>query len=174
MGASAIVAALLFSTAAFAVTSPGQANPQRESVNVKMRLQDAKLRACQARENGIKNRSIRLADLAKDMQYKFDAIAKRVQDYYTNTVVPSGKTVANYDVLVADIQTKKTTVQTTITNAQNNFSGFSCVSDDPKGAMAQFKEDMKLVKQALKNYRTSIKNLIVAVRSVTGEENNTQ
>ncbi len=169
IGFSALAGVLLIASTTLAVTLPNQANSQKASAQT--RLQDAKLKACQARENGIKNRSAQLARLAKNMEDKFDAIAKRVQDYYTGTVIPSGKTVANYDTLVSDIQTKKTAVQTALTKAQADFSGFSCTSSDPKGAMAQFKDDMQAVKQALKDYRTSIKNLIVAVHSVTGTEN---
>lgn len=177
IGISVSVGVLLFSATAFAVTLPGKANnaaqsgqPGSQKVLAQAKLQNAKLKACQARENGIKNRSTSLAKLAKNMQDKFDVIAKRVEDYYTGTVVPSGKTVANYDTLVSDIQTQKTAVQTALTKAQSDFSSFSCTSNDPKGAMTQFRDDMQSVKQALKDYRTSIKNLIVAVHSVTGEE----
>lgn len=83
-------------------------------------------------------------------------------------VVPSGKTIANYDSLVADIQAKKSAVQTALSIAQNDANSFSCTGDDPKGQLTQFRKDMQAVKKALKEYRTSIKNLIVAVRSVTG------
>ena len=105
------------------------------------------------------------------MQEKFDAIAAKVQDYYTSKLVPAGKTVSNYDALVADIQTKKSAIQTALTKAQTDISGFSCTGSDPKGLLKKFSEDMKSVKQALNDYRTAIKNLIVAVHSVTGEEN---
>lgn len=139
------------------------------------RLTEAKLRACQAKEKAIKKRTERLGKLATNMQEKFEAIAGRVEEYYTAKVVPSGKTVANYNSLVADIQTKKGTVRTALAQAQGNAASFACSSDDPKGQLAQFKDDMRAVKTALKDYRTSIKNLIVAVRSVTGatERNST-
>ncbi len=132
------------------------------------RLTEAKLKACQARENAIKRRAERLGKLAANMQEKFSAIEGRVEEYYTAKVLPSGKTVANYDGLVADIQTKKEAVQTALTIAQNDAGNFACDGNDPKGRLAQFKDDMRAVKSALKDYRTSIKNLIVAVRSVTG------
>ena len=132
------------------------------------RLTNAKLKACQARENAIKIRSRHLGQLATTMEEKFDAIAQRVEDYYTSKVVPSGKTVVNYNALVADIQTKKTAVQTALSQAQTDSTGFSCTGNDPKGQMTQFRKDMQAVIQALKDYRTSIKNLIVAVHSVTG------
>ena len=135
---------------------------------VQNRLTEAKLKACQARENAIKRRTKQLVELATTMREKFDAIAGRVEKYYTSKVVPNGKTVANYDSLVADIQAKKGVVQTALIVAQGNAESFVCTSDDPKGQLSQFREDMRAVKSALKDYRTSIKNLIVAVRSVTG------
>lgn len=132
-------------------------------------LTAAKLRACQAKESAITKRSVHLGQLATTMEEKFDAIATRVEEYYTTKVVPSGKTVAKYNSLVSDIQTKKTAVQTAVTKAQAGAAGFSCTGDDPKGQMVTFREDMQAVIKALQDYRTSIKNLIVAVRSVTGE-----
>ncbi len=100
----------------------------------------------------------------------FTKIADRVEAYYKDTVVPMGKTVDNYDALVADIQTKKTQVETDLTTAQNDASNFVCTGIDPKGHLTQFRVDMQEVKKSLKNYRTSIKDLIVAVHGVVGEE----
>ena len=125
-------------------------------------LKDAKLRACQAKENAIKTRTAHLVNLVTGMETKFDAIAFRVEEYYTTRVVPSGKTVANYDALVADIQAKKTVLQTAVAAVQGN-SEFDCTSDNPKEKMTQFRTNMLDVKTALKEYRTTIKNLIVAV-----------
>lgn len=159
---------LITSNSALALGKPsdvgvtGQGRMQAQS-----RLTDAKLKACQARENAIKNRATHLVDLVTTMESKFDAIATRVEDYYTSKVVPSGKTVANYDTLVSDIQTKKTAVQTAVTTSQTN-SSFDCKSANPKEQMTQFRTDMQGVRTALKEYRTSIKDLIVAVHSVTG------
>lgn len=134
--------------------------------NAGERLTEVKLKACQAKEDAIKKRSDQLTKMANNMLDKFDKIAARVEKYYTDTVVPSGKTVSNYDALVADITAKKTAVQTALTKAQTDTLAFSCTSDNPKGQLTQFREDMQAVKKALKDYRTSIKNLIVAVRSV--------
>ncbi len=138
------------------------------------RLQDAKLKACQARESAITNRSVHLGQLATTMERNFDAIATRVEEYYTTKVVPTGKTVTNYSSLVADIQTNKTAVQTAVTKAQAGAAGFSCSGDDPKGQLTQYRVDMQAVIKALQGYRTSVKNLIVAVHSVVGETNSAQ
>lgn len=130
-----------------------------------------KIKACQAREASIKTRMTQLTELTTKMETKFDSIATRVKDYYTNKVVPSGKTVSNYNTLVAAIATQKTAVGTALATAQTDANAFSCTSTTPKTQVTKFREDMQAVKQALKTYRTSIKNLIVAVHSVTGEEN---
>lgn len=130
-----------------------------------------KLRACQAWESSIKTRMSHLVSLAATMQEKFDKIAERVENYYINKTVPSGKTVTNYDTLVSDIQVKKEAVTAAVATAQTNADAFTCDSENPKDSVKQFRLDMQNVKKALKDYRTSIKNLIVAVRSVTGEEN---
>lgn len=137
-------------------------------IQAQNRLTEAKLKTCQARENAITQRMTRLMELVTTMEGKFDAIAQRVEEYYSSKVVPSGKTVANHDALVIEIQTKKTLVQTALTTAQTNSTGFSCNGNDPKGLLTQFRIDMQAVKKALQDYRTSIRNLIVAVRSVTG------
>ena len=163
LGASVLVASFLVSGSVFAANIPS---------NAKTRLQDAKLKACQARENVIKNRSNSLGKLTDGMVNHFDQIVIRVEKYYTEKVVPSGKTVSNYDALLADIQTKKSAVSTALQKAKDDFKSFSCTEDDPKGVLTQFREDMQSVKQALKDYRTSIKNLIVAIHSVVGDENN--
>jgi hypothetical protein len=171
------VGVLLFSAVSFAAMMPDQANNDSnagqgsmQKTATKTRLENTKLKACQARENGIKNRSTQLAGMAKNMQDKFDVIAKRVQDYYTATVIPSGKTVANYDALLADIQAKKAVISSALSKSQADANNFSCTSGDPKGMMTTFKDDMQAVKQALREYRTSIKNLIVAVHAVTGTD----
>jgi len=135
---------------------------------VQIRLTEAKLRACEAREDAIGKRAGRLTTLVTKMESNFDKHAQRVEDYYTAKVVPSGKTVANYDSLVADIDAKKAVVATALATAQNDAANFSCTGDNPKGQLTLFRKDMQAVKKALKDYRTSIKNLIVAVRSVTG------
>lgn len=161
----------------FAVVSPSSVVAQSATGQGKLRsetrsnLKDAKLRACEAKEESIKKRASLLALLATSMEDKFEKHAQRVKNYYTDKVLPSGKSVANYDSLIADIDTKKEAVAQAVSKAQNAANNFDCKGSDPKGQLTQFRKDMQAVKQALKAYRTSIKNLIVAVRSSTGTKN---
>lgn len=128
------------------------------------------LKACQARESAIKNRMTHLTQLATNMMNKFDKHVERVEKYYTDKVVPSGKTVSNYNSLGSDIGTKKAAVQTAVTKAQDDVNKFNCSTGDPRGAMTQFRQNMQATKKALKDYRTSIKNLIVAVHTTFSGE----
>ena len=162
IGASVLAASFLVSNVAFAINIPD---------DIKTKLQDVRLKSCQARESLIKNRSNSLARLVEGMINHFDKIALRVENYYTEKVVPSGKTVANYAELMADIDAKKALVETALQKSKDDFKTFSCTTDDPKGQLALFREDMQAVKKALKDYRASIKNLIVAINSVMGDEN---
>lgn len=129
------------------------------------------LQSCQSHEAELKNRMTHLTTLTTDMQTKFASIAARVETYYTTKVVPSGKTVSNYSALTANIATQNKAVTSALTTAQTDVNNFSCSSASPKSELTQFRTDMQAVKRALKDYRTSIKDLIVAVRSVVGEEN---
>lgn len=137
------------------------------------KLTEANLKVCQIKEAVVQRRNDSLTKMANNMLTKFDSIATRVETHYTSKAVPAGKTISNYDVLVADIAAKRSIVQIDLDKASIDDTNFSCTSDDPKGQLTQFRTDMQAVKQALKDYRTSIKNLIVAIRSVTGTTENT-
>ena len=75
----------------------------------------------------------------------------------------------NYDALVSDIQTNKNAIAPLLEAVQTDAANFKCDGDDPKGQLDQFKEDMHAVIAGLKAYKTSVRNLIVAVASIRGE-----
>lgn len=163
-----VLSFLLFAAPAIAKGQPSPLPTPRASG-----LAQGKLRACQAIESGVKNRMQSLVNLATNMENVFNSIATRAEDYYTNKVLPTGKTVSNYDSLVADISTKKGIADTDLASAQTMVNSFSCTSGDPKTLLMDFRLDMQKVKTDLKNFRTSIKNLIVAVRTVAPKESPT-
>lgn len=131
------------------------------------RLTDVKLRSCEAREDAIKKRNESLLKMVANMLGKFDAIVTRVKEFYTNNLLPNGKIVPDYDALVSDIDAKKAAVESALA-AVPDTQTFDCSSDDPKGLMTDFREEMKAVKDSLHAYRTSIKNLITAIHRVAG------
>jgi chromosome segregation ATPase len=116
-------------------------------------------RACQ----NIKTRSESLVKMANNMLTKFDSILASVQNYYTGTVVPSGKTVANYQNLVNDAQRRREAVQTALSTATTGATNLNCDGSAIRDDVLKYNKDMKVAKNALANYRTSIQKLIKAV-----------
>lgn len=137
------------------------------------RLADAKLKACQNRQKAITNIMTRIADRGQKQVDLFSTIAERTEKFYTD----KGKTLANYDTLVADVAAKKTAAQTAVDAVKSSSTTFDCSGEDPKGVVSSFKESLKSEIDALKAYKTSVKNLIVGVKSVqstTSSENGGQ
>lgn len=163
--AGALLGLVVFSSSVFAQgRTPSPFPTPRRSA-----LTQSALRSCEARQDAVKNRMASLTNLAANIEKVFDSIATRVEDFYTNKVLPSGKSLSNYDALVADISAKKGIVDTDLDAAQAKVDAFSCTADDPRGLLTEFRLDMQKVKTDLKNYRTAIKNLIVAVRPLAPE-----
>lgn len=127
------------------------------------RLADAKLKVCEKREQKINNIMARTVDRATKQIAVFDKIATRTKDFYTS----KGRTVANYDALVAAVDTAKQKAETDLATMKTTAT-FDCSSTDPKGSAAAFKTNLKLVIADLKAYKTAVKNLIVGVKSAQG------
>lgn len=128
------------------------------------KLADAKLKACQNRQKTINNIMARISDRGQKQLDLFTTIAVRVETFY----IDKGKTLSNYDELVADVTTKKEAAQTAVDAVKANSITFKCDGTDPKGVVTTFKDSLKSGIDALKAYRTSVKNLIVGVKSVQG------
>lgn len=139
------------------------------STRLQNRLNEVKMRVCRTHEETIKNRMSSLTRMATNMFETFDSIATRVETYYTEKVVPGGKTVPDYEDLVSSIASKKMDTKDALLAAQNDRDTFSCEGDNPKGLLTTFRKDMQEVKSSLKDYRTAIKDLIVAIRSSTSD-----
>lgn len=134
----------------------GQANGQAH-------LAAAQLKACQNRETAINNIMSRVDTRAQNQLTLFSTIATRVEGFYTS----KGKTVSDYDQLVAAIASAKTQATNDLSTMQGN-STFSCSASDPKGMVTAFQGYLKAEITDLQNYRTAVKNLIVAVASANG------
>ncbi len=144
-------------------TEPGsQATDKKAAAQTK--LADAKLKACQNREKAINNIMSRIADRGQKQLDLFNSIATKTETFYTD----KGKTLSNYDALVADVTAKKAAAQTAVDAVKAKSSTFSCDGSDPKGTAAVFKDSLKGEISVLKDYKTSVKNLIVGVKSVQG------
>jgi len=91
--------------------------------------------------------------MADTMISNFDLLALKVETYYSQKVIPTGKTVANYGDLVTAIQTQKTAVQTALSKVRAEEVSFTCESQNPGQYLRDYNTFMKSVTQSLKQYR---------------------
>ncbi len=145
-------------------TNPGSSQAKTGQANGQSHLAAAQLTACQHRETAVQNIMKRFNTRAQNQLTLFGKIATRVEGFYTS----KSKKVSNYNQLVAAIATAKTQATTDLSTMQGN-STFSCSANDPKGMVTTFQGYLKTEISDLQNYRTAVKNLIVAVASANGE-----
>lgn len=134
----------------------------------KGRLEENKLRICQTREDKINSHMDAIAERGQKKIDLFSTIAERVKSFYLS----KGKVLANYDELVVAVDAKKATAQAAVDAVISSSVTFDCEGDDPKGMAGEFKDKVKAMNSALKEYKTAVKNLIVGVKSVQSTEDN--
>lgn len=149
-------------------TAQTQAAEARE--NAKTKLTEAKLKACQARTKAITTIMKRHNDRGARILEVFTTISERTQAFYAER----GTTLSNYDELVANVDAKKAAAEAALSHTQESSSAFSCEGDDPKGAANAFKDGLKARNEALKAYKSAIKDLIAGVKSAQGTTSSTE
>ncbi|MCL4392828.1 hypothetical protein M1145_01655 [Patescibacteria group bacterium] len=149
------------------VTPTGDAvSPNPSNKGLSKKPTNAISHACFGRTLAIKNRSSNLIKLINTTVSKFSTITSRVEQYYQNTLFPSGKTLPNYNLLINTISQNKDNVlamQTTIDNEYNNFTCTNVKSF--KTETQSFNKNLINTLNLLKTYRSSIIALIVALKS---------
>lgn len=151
-------------------TQTGTSTAAERRAEAQTRLAEAKLKACQNREKAINNIMSRITTRGQKQVDLFSTIADRTETFYTT----KGKTLSNYGTLVADVNAKKADAQSAVDTVKANSVSFKCDGTDPKGAATSFKDSLKTEISALKAYKTSVKNLIVGVKSVQGATSSTE
>jgi hypothetical protein len=147
-----------------------KANADKVRQNLKEKhdkLQGDKLTLCKGREHNITNVMGDMSARGQRQLVLFTTISDRVKAFY----VSKGYSVDNYDALVASIDAAKTDAQTAIDKVAADKAAFKCDGTDPSGTADLFKADVKAMNEALKAYRTAVKNLISAVKIAAGDTN---
>lgn len=121
-----------------------------------------KLKLCEKHLTNINGTMGRLGERGQKQLDTFTTIATRVEAFYTK----SGKTLDNYDALVAAVNAQKVVAQAAVDAVKADRANFKCDGTNPAGTAQTFKTDLQTEIQALKDYRTTIKNLITGVKSV--------
>lgn len=164
---------LLFSTNTYAVvstdneapvttrvkTTNSENTPIREAVET--RLSEAKLKICKRHEASINNVISRVSDRDQKRQNLFNATVEKIQAFYTN----KNLSIANYDVLLSDLESKKLQSRLTIDAMNNTKVTFECNNNDPKGIVSSFKNNHSATAVELNNYKESVKAFLKVVKT---------
>lgn len=147
-------------------TGSGSTNGnQPESVGTNSKkLEGNALKACQNKEQNINTFMNRVNERTQAQAELFGTIAERVQQFYQD----NGLSVVNYEDLVAQVETTRAQVQTMSQTMQQSQNSFSCTGEDPKGSAQQYKNSFQNQLQYMKDYKTAVRNLIVAVKTAVG------
>lgn len=129
-----------------------------------------KQKACEEHIKVIKIRQSNIAKKSLAMQKRLDNISTLVQKYYTEKLIPQGKIVSNYDVLVSNINTNKTALIPLIDKVKADSTGLSCDKDQQRTQFQTFKTDWQALLKGFGVYRQSVIDLLKAVKGVIGEK----
>jgi len=126
------------------------------------KLAGEKLKKCQLRETIVGNIISRVSDRGTKQIGVLNAISEKVQAFYVDKKL----TVSDYDALVSDVNAKKTDAEAALGNMTSiSTAGFRCSDNAPKELITVFKDGVESKNDALKEYKTSINNLLVAVKT---------
>lgn len=139
---------------------------KQELETKKEKLKEDKLKICEERKDNISGAMSSAASRGQEKITLFGQIADRTQSFYTS----KGKVLSNYDELVAVVGSQKAAALAAVDNVKAGSDDFVCDGDNPKGVANLFKADLEVMNEALKSYRTAVKDLIVGVKSVQSTE----
>jgi hypothetical protein len=123
------------------------------------KLDEKRLSACENKSAKINSIIQKRSTQATKQLAVFKKIADRVEAFISDKKL----TIENYDALAADIKDKEAAATAAI--EANTNTVFDCASTDSAAPGKVAKASVETVRSALQDYRTSIKNLIVKVKS---------
>lgn len=136
----------------------------------KAKLDAAKLKVCENREAKIEKTMENLQKRGENQIAVFGKIYERLKKFYTD----KGYSVSNYSTLMANVEAKKLAAETTVKEIAAMDKDIKCESDSPKSIAEAFRTKMKELISKLKEYRTSIKDMIVAIKSAQSTATKTE
>lgn len=123
------------------------------------KLEGQKLTICQREESILKTTMQRAIDQGERQLSVFKSIADRTKAFYQD----QGRVSAEYAAANAAADTKYNSAKEIIDNLSTQT--FACSDDNAKHILVTFRNAVTAKNQALHEYRTAVKDLIVTVKS---------
>jgi chromosome segregation ATPase len=136
---------------------------EKAKANHQEKSQAQRAKSCEARKTNLAKRMTRAEAQAKKHKAVFDKIYTRVKDFYTTKQL----NVANYADLTAKVDTASAAAQTNIDALASLDVNVDCTSQTVSASVSAFQAAVKSTRDSLKAYRTSITDLITAVKGAS-------
>jgi uncharacterized membrane protein YheB (UPF0754 family) len=140
-----------------------QADLAAKKAQIKEQTQEHRQKACEARKTNLTKRMSNAVRQAQNHKAVFDKIYTRVKDFHDNKQL----SVDNYDTLVANIDTAQADAATSISALQTLDISVDCASQTVAVSVSAFQQAVKDSRDSLKAYRSSITELIKALKGAS-------
>lgn len=137
--------------------------------NKPQKTTEQRQKACEQRKGSIDNRLSAYNKAANTKLTQFNTIFERVKKFKTDKALQ----VSNYDELVATATAKQTAATEAVAALKDLSGTVDCTTTDPAATVATIKTTTAAARTALKDYRTAIKNIVVALAQVNKTSNST-
>lgn len=121
---------------------------------------EEKTKACESHKQGLQTKFTHITTNATNLETKISAFLTKAQTYQSTNNV----TVDNWDTLVAAANSAKTDTDTAIANLKAVTPTVDCNSTSVASDVATFKAAAQDARDALKVYKTAVKNVFVALQ----------
>ncbi len=128
-----------------------------------IKLEANKLRICEKRQGQITSIMQNIAKRGVAQVAVFDKIADRTKEFYAT----KGYYISEFTTLASEVDAKYDAALVASNETVALSETWTCSMDDPKGNITALREAKTAEVAALKEYKTSIRNLIVAVKSAS-------
>lgn len=130
---------------------------------------EARQKSCEARQASLMKKSQNYSRNAKKHLGVFDSVYAKVLAFQQEKQL----TAANFAALKAAADAKKAAAGSAITALESPNVTVDCSSEDPAEAVATLRESVKNARQALQEYRSAIKDLVVALQAAKTTDDTT-
>lgn len=134
---------------------------EQKRKEVKGKTAEQRKKVCESRANGINKRFTNFGTVADRHLAKIDGAYEKLQAYQAANKLDAD----NYDALVAVADAKQQTAVDAIAALKLVNTTIDCSSTDPAAAIAEVKAAVKTTREALKDYRKSVKAILVELRT---------
>lgn len=129
---------------------------------------EERTKACESHKQGLQTKFSRITANSQRLETKIGVFQTRAAAYQADHSV----TVSGWDALVADATAAKSKADDSITAMKALTPSLDCTNSSVATEVATFKAAAVQVRSDLKDYKTAVKNLFVALQNAKGGDSN--